>query len=143
MVEDWLLAPGDHGLNPGGGERIFLFHFWVSILLPFTFELIHDYAMWSIHELTEVRLWETETRNDQSRFHYLCPHRWSPKGWTSCSFKMQIWCSGFKVLTSTPYNFTVVVITFLDLFINMFLGKSTTPFINKDDHLVLHFKEFS
>ena len=52
LIAHWLSVPGDHGSNPCGGEEFFLFRFWVVISwLPFTFELIHEYAKWLIHKL--------------------------------------------------------------------------------------------
>ena len=52
LVVHWLLVLGNHGSNLSVGEKIFLFRFWFVISwLLFTLELIHDYAMWSIHEL--------------------------------------------------------------------------------------------
>ena len=47
----WLSVPGDPHSKPGGGEKIFLFLFWVVISWLPNLELIHDYAKWLIHQL--------------------------------------------------------------------------------------------
>ena len=52
LVAQLLSVAGDHGSHPGGGEKNFIFRFWVVISwLLLTLKFIHDYAKWSIHEL--------------------------------------------------------------------------------------------
>ena len=55
MVAHWLLVSVDHGSNSSGGEKFFLFCFWV-VISWLTLKLIHDYAKWLIHELI-IHVW--------------------------------------------------------------------------------------
>ena len=59
-----LLVSGDCDTNPRGGENFSLFVFWVAISwLPFTFDLIHEYAKWSFHELIQ-HVWFKKSLTD-------------------------------------------------------------------------------